>query len=433
MSQVIRIPKHKTSLFVIVIKIFALFIFTMGCIWILIPNTQAISVRFTPWVILGSLLAVLFFIKSAYTRKTVLILTAIAVSGYFIEVIGVNTGLIFGPYTYGKALGIAWLNTPLIIGINWLFLVYASSSVFEKLNIPLIVKILLSSLVMLAYDIILEPVADKLDMWHWMNTVVPFQNYIAWFVIAFLFHSLLKWSATSTRNSLAPWMLLCQFLFFITLRLFLKEKGMIVKAHHHKIVYPFFRWYTLHIISRNFKSVHISGNFHDKGLPVLLIANHVSWWDGFWVSYLNLKIFKRKYHFMMLEEQLKAFPVLNQTGGYSVKKGNRSVLASLQYTARLLEEPGNAVLFFPQGKIQSMHAASFHFEKGIGKLLENIENKIQVFFIVNLIDYFSHIKPELYIFFREYPAENHDMDVLQNEYNMYYSSCISEQQQKTDP
>ena len=138
---------------------------------------------------------------------------------------------------------------------------------------------------------------------------------------------------------------------------------MIVKARHHIIVYPFFQWYTLHIVSRNFKNVHISGNFHEKGLPILLIANHVSWWDGFWVSYLNLKVFKRKYHFMMLEKQLKCFPVLNKTGGYSIKKGSRTVLESLQYTAELLNDSGNAVLLFPQGKIQSMYCSFLSYLK----------------------------------------------------------------------
>jgi 1-acyl-sn-glycerol-3-phosphate acyltransferase len=210
-------------------------------------------------------------------------------------------------------------------------------------------------------------------------------------------------------------------------------KGMIIKARHHCILYPFFQWYTLWKIALNFSSVHIQGEYNEKGSPLLLIANHVSWWDGFWVSYLNLKLFKRKYHFMMLERQLKQFPVLNMTGGYSVRKGSRSVLESLQYTAGLLKDSRNAILFFPQGKIHSMHDDSFIFEKGIEKLLEMVENKIQIFLIVNLIDYFSHGKPGLFIFFREYAAERYDMDFLQHEYNRFYTSCISEQKLKTDP
>jgi hypothetical protein len=207
---------------------------------------------------------------------------------------------------------------------------------------------------------------------------------------------------------------------------------MIVKARHHPIVYPFFKWYTIWIVSRRFKKVHLSGNFHDRELPILFIANHVSWWDGFWVSYLNLKVFKKKYHFMMLEEQLKMFSVLNKTGGYSIKKGSKSILESLRYTAELLNDQGNAVLLFPQGKIQSLYNTSFQFEKGIEKLLDMVENKIQIVFIANLIDYFSHSVPDLYIFFKEYRHDNHDIIFLQNEYNLFYSSCIAEQQKKSD-
>src|SRR4030042_3728021 len=118
---------------------------------------------------------------------------------------------------------------------------------------------------------------------------------------------------------------------------------MILKAHHHPIVYPFFKWLTLWKVSRKFRKVNISGNFHNKDLPLLLIANHVSWWDGFWVSYLNLKLFRRKFHFMMDEEQLAMYPFFKKTGGYSIKKGNRSILESIQYTVELLKDTGHVV------------------------------------------------------------------------------------------
>jgi putative membrane protein len=46
----------------------------------------------------------------------------IAVAGFFIEAIGVNTGLIFGNYVYKTTLGWKFLETPLIIGVNWILL-----------------------------------------------------------------------------------------------------------------------------------------------------------------------------------------------------------------------------------------------------------------------------------------------------------------------
>jgi len=222
MNNLIRNIKHKGKVQIIILLCLAFFVFTIGFIGIIRPETHAISLKFTPYAIILSLLIVLFYAEGPYTLKTVLIFLLIAATGYFIEVFGVNTHKIFGSYTYGKILGFNLFNTPLLIGINWLFLVYSSASVFERLPAHNGLKILFASLVMLVYDIILEPVAAKIDMWYWMNSIVPLQNYIAWFIIAVILHAILKWSGTNARNPVAPWVLLCQILFFLALRLFLK-------------------------------------------------------------------------------------------------------------------------------------------------------------------------------------------------------------------
>ena len=38
---------------------------------------------------------------------------------------------------------------------------------------------------MVAYDVLMEPVAIRLDFWHWPEGSIPLQNYFAWFVVAF--------------------------------------------------------------------------------------------------------------------------------------------------------------------------------------------------------------------------------------------------------
>jgi putative membrane protein len=208
MNTFISRTGNKSPVQVTIFTALIFFIFTMGYIGILIPETRAISVRVTPYIIMLSLLSVLYFVKP-YTFKKVLIFLIIAVFGFFIEFIG-------------KTLGLSLFNTPLLIGINWLFLVYASASVMERYTLNSKLKILLASLIMLAYDVVLEPVAMKTDMWYWMNSIIPLQNYIAWFVIAIILHSFLRWSRIDTKNPVAPWVLLCQFLFFLALRIFLK-------------------------------------------------------------------------------------------------------------------------------------------------------------------------------------------------------------------
>jgi 1-acyl-sn-glycerol-3-phosphate acyltransferase len=202
---------------------------------------------------------------------------------------------------------------------------------------------------------------------------------------------------------------------------------LILRAKHNFIVSPFFIWHTGRLIKRAFKPIRIIGDFNERNLPILLISNHVSWWDGFWIVYLNRKIFKRSFYFMMLEEQLRKFWFFNYAGGFSVKKGSKSIIESIHYSLELLSNSQNLVFMFPQGEIQSMHKQTFAFEKGIEKILKNKGKKVQIIFQVNLIDYFSNAKPGLNIYFTEYHDEIFDIKSMENKFNVFYEQCIDKQ------
>jgi len=201
---------------------------------------------------------------------------------------------------------------------------------------------------------------------------------------------------------------------------------MIIKARHHPLIYPFFTCYSVYQTRRNFKDVVISGDYQEKNLPLLLLSNHISWWDGFWAVYLNVKLFHRRFHFMMLEEQLRKYSFFIKSGGYSVKKGSRSVIESIEYTSELLSDNKNMVLLFPQGRISSMHQHSIIFEKGIERVLEKIKGKAQVIFMANIVDYFSYKKPSLFIYLKEYNNIDKETGTAEKEYNDFFSSCVNE-------
>lgn len=201
---------------------------------------------------------------------------------------------------------------------------------------------------------------------------------------------------------------------------------MIYRASHHFFIHPFFRLYSVWRTYRNFHKVTINGTFSDKQLPVLLLSNHFSWWDGFWAVFLNEKIFHRLFHFMMLEEQLKKNFFFTRTGGFSIKKGSRSIIETIDYTAGLLSDRKNIVLLFPQGEIQSMHVPEINFEKGIEHIIRKVNNKLHIVFLVNIIDYFSEQKPGLYMYFKEYQRESFSTEVLQQEFNLFYNEAVSE-------
>lgn len=197
-----------------------------------------------------------------------------------------------------------------------------------------------------------------------------------------------------------------------------------IKARHHFIVYRAFKVFTLISIKRNFHEVKIIGDIEDRGLPIFVIANHFSWWDGLFVNFVNMKFFKRGFYFMMLEEQIEVYKFFRNLGGYSVKKNSRSMIESFKYTCDLLRNNSNMILMFPQGEIQSLYKTAFTFEQGIDRILAKVDNEIQILFIANLVDYFSHPKPTLYVYLKEYEHSGNSHLELQDAYNAFYSECV---------
>jgi len=198
------------------------------------------------------------------------------------------------------------------------------------------------------------------------------------------------------------------------------------------MIYPFFRFYSGWIIHRHFGRIELTGKFEDRNLPVLLIANHFSWWDGFFALYLTREVFRRKFHFMMLEEQLKKFPYLNASGGFSVRKGTRGAMESINYTAELLKDQNNLVLLFPQGKIESAYKTSFSFESGVGRIIDKAKGPLQIVFMANLIDYFSDRKPGLFMYISEYKDDKYDFLSIQEAFNLFFKECITTNNLKSD-
>jgi 1-acyl-sn-glycerol-3-phosphate acyltransferase len=202
---------------------------------------------------------------------------------------------------------------------------------------------------------------------------------------------------------------------------------MILKASHNPFLYGFFSLYTRIMMRTSFRDISINGDVTDKGLPVLVIANHFSWWDGFWIMYANMLMFKRKFWFMMLEEQLRKHMFFNRTGGYSVKRGSRSIIETINYTIELLNDKRNLVLVFPQGKIESAYQTGFTFEKGIWKILNGVRGNAQIILAVNLIEYTSHKKPSVYIYITEYGDYLGD---IENAYNVFYTDTLKKHIEK---
>ena len=100
---------------------------------------------------------------------------------------------------------------------------------------------------------------------------------------------------------------------------------------------------------------------------------------------------------MMQHDHLEKRWLFNYFGGFSIEKGTREMVRSLQYAAGLLNDPQNLVVVFPQGELISNHATEVSIERGIDRLIKNIKGPCQVVYSCVLIDYFESLKPSAYI------------------------------------
>lgn len=172
----------------------------------------------------------------------------------------------------------------------------------------------------------------------------------------------------------------------------------------------------------------MTGEVTTTEMPVLLIGNHFSWWDGFVACYLNRRLFRKKFHVMMLEEQLRPRIFLSRAGAYSIRKNSRSMIESVNYTVELLHDKNNLVVMYPQGEFSSIYSQKVSFEKGISTVAGKLKNGFRLFFYAALIDYFASRKPTLYLYVKEFsPEEALTASSLESAYHSFYSACIEQQ------
>lgn len=178
-------------------------------------------VPFTPVNLFLMLLLLILNEQTINFRFVQAVLMAVVV-GMVTEMIGVNTGMLFGNYSYGEIFGRKLFGVPVLIGINWFCIVYASyviaissqrKQTWGKATIAL-----LTASIATAFDWVMEPVAMKLGFWNWMGGQIPLFNYVSWFGISFAVSIVFGYLKIEANNKFAPYFLMIQVLFFLFLR-----------------------------------------------------------------------------------------------------------------------------------------------------------------------------------------------------------------------
>lgn len=162
-----------------------------------------------------SLMCVLtYFVMKPSKLKHHFVLFLIFLIGMSVEILGVQYGMFFGSYSYGENLGLKVLSVPLLIGANWALLTWVTAIISNHIFKNTYFRVLTGSVLMLLLDFLMEPAAPIMDFWTFDGGHAPLSNYVAWFAIAVIMHTLIQVSGIEGRRHFSMHYYLIQLVFF---------------------------------------------------------------------------------------------------------------------------------------------------------------------------------------------------------------------------
>ncbi|MNS95715.1 hypothetical protein D3C72_1299840 [compost metagenome] len=207
-----------------------------------------------------------------------------------------------------------------------------------------------------------------------------------------------------------------------------------IKDTPNKIITWFIRKIAERWVLRHFASIKFIGNLKvEQDRSCLMLMNHYSFNDGAILHRICRTILKKELKAMVIEAQLKAFPLLKYFGCFSINKKSRKMIESLNYAAELLQDPSIMLGIYPQAGLFSMHLNRVHFESGLEYIFKRTHTiPFQVFFGVTLLDYLESFKPVARVYLKEYQGER-QVDQMEEAYNQFYFECKQKQQRLYNP
>jgi len=138
-----------------------------------------------------------------------------------------------------------------------------------------------------------------------------------------------------------------------------------------------FSVYNRNLIARRFEGLRVAGLDHlrewSRGdAPLVLYANHSSWWDGLIVFQIGYACRLEQYA-MMEERQLREYPLFRRLGAFSVVRERPLQAArSIVYAGDLLRDSARALWIFPQGTTQPNDARPLKLYSGAANIIARL-------------------------------------------------------------
>jgi 1-acyl-sn-glycerol-3-phosphate acyltransferase len=202
-----------------------------------------------------------------------------------------------------------------------------------------------------------------------------------------------------------------------------------------------FTWYSRRYLRRHFHSLRVSfAGLPDAGagLPLVIYANHASWWDALVGLVLKDEFLSERKAFAPIDaEMLKNYKMFARLGFFGVERGlqaasitelseaslssgsprnartlkradgrvpsRRGAVQFLRTTETILRDPNSLLVITPQGRFADVRERPVHFEAGLGRLATRVERAIFLPMATEFV-FWEERLPEILVHFGE-PVE----------------------------
>ncbi len=197
--------------------VFLIIIYTVGTLGHSFAVTLPLMQLLTPFTLAITGAVVYYFSYKKVAGRFIEWIALTFILTLIIEIVGVNTGAVFGNYDYGNTLGFKIIGTPVMIGVNWVFVILGAYNLAERSFTNKFAVIIVTALLAVIFDFVIEPMAIKLDYWSWQDNIIPLQNYLAWFLFSLILAFVAIRLKLRTYNLIPGIYFVMQFVFFFIL------------------------------------------------------------------------------------------------------------------------------------------------------------------------------------------------------------------------
>lgn len=200
-----------------------------------------------------------------------------------------------------------------------------------------------------------------------------------------------------------------------------------------KSIYLFGAKFLSWFLKKRFNKLIIQDIPIQSNCSYLLMCNHLGFWDGFWALFLSYNAIHKKqnlngFNIMILKKQLQKNPWLRYFGCFSIVPNSKSSAESLAFAAEILNKPGNILIMFPQGNLESLYVREIVVKNGINEILKQVKGNCQLIWSSNLIEYFESLKPSVYFKMLDCGTNaDFNFEDLKSKINAHHQQAIQKQ------